>query len=155
MQGKMKQHQISFPEIEEILKEQKVGRIATLNQSGYPYVTPIHFVYDNNHIYIHGLRKGEKIDNIKNNPNVCFETEEMTGLILDEQPCDVSTAYKSVIVLGKASLVEGDRKMDALKAIVRKYTPHLENIPFAENMLKATGVIEIEIKEATGKRYDK
>lgn len=154
MQGRMKKYQISFLEIEEILKEQKVGRLATLNLNGYPYVTPVHFVYENNCIYIHGLSKGQKIDNIKNNSNVCFEIEEMLGLILDEKPCDVNTAYKSVIILGNAKLVEGEKKVEALKAVVSKYTPHLANIPFSENMLKATSVIEIEIVEATGKRYE-
>lgn len=154
MQGRMKKYQISFLEIEEILKEQKVGRLATINLNGYPYVTPVHFVYENNCIYIHGLSKGQKIDNIKNNSNVCFEIEEMLGLILDEKPCDVNTAYKSVIILGNAKLVEGEKKVEALKAVVSKYTPHLANIPFSENMLKATSVIEIEIVEATGKRYE-
>ena len=154
MQGRMKKYQISFLGIEEILKEQKVGRLATLNLNGYPYVTPVHFVYENNCIYIHGLSKGQKIDNIKNNSNVCFEIEEMLGLILDEKPCDVNTAYKSVIILGNAKLVEGEKKVEALKAVVSKYTPHLANIPFSENMLKATSVIEIEIVEATGKRYE-
>lgn len=154
MQGRMKKHQISFPEIEEILKEQKVGRIATLNPNGFPYITPVHYVYENNRIYIHGLLKGKKIDNIKTNPNICFETEEMQGLILDEKPCDVNTAYKSVIILGTARLIEGETKVMALNAVVKKYTPHLSNIPFPENMLKATGVIEIEITEATGKRYE-
>ena len=154
MQGRMKKYQISFPEVEEILKEQKVGRLATLNSNGYPYITPVHFIYENNRIYIHGLSKGQKIDNIKNNSNVCFETEEMLGLILYEKPCDVNTAYKSVIVLGKAKLIEGEKKIEALKAVVSKYTPHLANISFPENMLKATGVIEIEIIEATGKKYE-
>lgn len=154
MQGRMKKYQISFLEIEEILKEQKVGRLATLNLNGYPYVTPVHFVYENNCIYIHGLSKGQKIDNIKNNSNVCFEIEEMLGLILDEKPCNVNTAYKSVIILGNAKLVEGEKKVEALNAVVSKYTPHLANIPFPENMLKATSVIEIEIVEATGKRYE-
>lgn len=154
MQGRMKKYQISFAEIEEILKEQKVGRIATLNPNGFPYITPVHFVYENNRIYIHGLRKGQKIENITSNPNVCFETEDMQGLILDEKPCDVNTAYKSVIILGTARLVDGETKVAALKAVVSKYTPHLANIDFPDNMLKVTGVIEIEIVEATGKRYE-
>ena len=49
---------------------------------------------------------------------------------------------------------EGEKKIEALKAVVSKYTPHLANISFPENMLKATGVIEIEIIEATGKKYE-
>jgi len=154
MQGRMKKYQINKSEIEEVLQKQQVGRLATLNANGFPYVTPVHFIYENSNIYIHGLLKGQKIDNIKNNPNVCFETEEMSGLILDEKPCDVNTAYKSIIALGKAKLVEGERKIQALRCIVNKYTPHLSNIPFPENMLKATAVIEIEVIEITGKYYE-
>jgi len=67
----MKKHQITLPEIEAILKEQTVGRLATLNSNGYPYVTPVHFIYENNRIYINGLLNGQKIDNIVNNTNVC------------------------------------------------------------------------------------
>lgn len=154
MQGRMKKYQINQEEIEAVMQEQKVGRLATLNPNGFPYVTPVHFIYENGHIYIHGLLKGQKIDNIKQNPNVCFETEEMQGLILDEKPCDVNTAYKSVIALGKARLVDGEKKVQALEGIVRKYVPHLSNIPFPENMLKATAVIEVEIIEITGKHYE-
>lgn len=154
MQGRMKQYQIALPEIEAILNTQKVGRLATLNSNAYPYVTPVHFVYADNRIYIHGLAKGQKIENIKNNPKVSFETEEMFGLILDEKPCDVNTAYQSVIVAGNARLVDGETKIKALKGIVNKYTPYLSGIAFPDNMLKATSVVEIEIVEITGKRYE-
>ena len=154
MQGRMKKHQISLSEIEAILKEQKVGRLATLNSNGYPYITPVHFIYENKRIYIHGLSKGQKIDNITNNSNVCFETEEMRNLILDEKPCEVNTAYKSVIILGNAKLVEGEKKVEALKGIVNKYTPHLVNISLPDNMLNAVAVIEIDVVEITGKQYE-
>jgi hypothetical protein len=40
-----------------------------------------------------------------------------------------------------------------LQAIVEKYTPQLSHLDFPEKMMKATGIIEIEPIEITGKYY--
>ncbi|MCC8197490.1 MAG: pyridoxamine 5'-phosphate oxidase family protein [Tannerellaceae bacterium] len=65
----------------------------------------------------------------------------------------MNTAYRSVIILGDAQLADKEDKIKALNGIVNKYTPHLSGILFPENMLKATAVIEITIREITGKYY--
>lgn len=58
MQGRMKQHQLSKEEIDSVLSNAQVGRIATLNENGYPYIVPVHFIIIKEKIYIHGLIKG-------------------------------------------------------------------------------------------------
>ena len=45
MQGRMKQHQLLKEEINEVLSCAQVGRIATQNENGYPYIVPVHFVH--------------------------------------------------------------------------------------------------------------
>ncbi len=65
MQGRMKSHQLTERQIESLLLEEQVGRLATINANGFPYITPVHFIYFNKKIHIHGLNKGQKIDNIK------------------------------------------------------------------------------------------
>ncbi|MCD7978744.1 MAG: pyridoxamine 5'-phosphate oxidase family protein [Tannerellaceae bacterium] len=150
----MKQYQIGKADIEAILIAEKVGRLATQNPDGFPYITPVHFVYYNERIYIHGLCKGQKISNIKQNSKVGFEVDKMEGLILSDKPCDVNTAYESVIIQGEASLAGDDIKEVALKEIVKKYTPQLSGISFPDNMIKATAVIEIIPTGITGKRYE-
>jgi len=150
----MKEHPLSEKEIEELMSRAQVGRIATQNSNGFPYITPVHFVYENNTIYIHGLIKGQKVDNIANNSKVCFETDEMKGLIMNEAACDVNTEYESVIAFGNASMLEDmQKKSEVLDKIVGKYTPQLSGQTYPENMLKATGIIMIEISECTGKFY--
>ncbi len=68
-------------------------------------------------------------------------------------PCRVNTQYKSVIITGTAKLIEDEKeKTDALDLIVEKYTPLLSGIGFGE-AVKATVVIEITVKECTGKYY--
>lgn len=154
MQGRMKQHQLTAAEIEKLLAGEEVGRIATVNPDGSPYIVPVHFVYHDGKIYIHGLIKGQKISNINSNPAVCFEVDRMQGIIMSDEPCNVNTEYQSVVVLGSARLVQDERgKEDILRRIVGKYAPSLSDREMPVQMLKATSVIEIEIKECTGKYY--
>ena len=154
MQYRMKKHQLTEERITEILKEAPVGNLATINENRYPYVVPVHFIYHDDKIYIHGLPKGQKISNISANEKVCFEVYFMKGLILDEAPCDVNTEYESVVIMGKAAIVkDNDLKETALNKIVEKYTPHLSGIKFPEHTMRGTSVIEVIIEECTGKYY--
>jgi Predicted flavin-nucleotide-binding protein len=154
MQGRMKHHRLTNEESEKLLLEENVGRIATINPDGSPYIVPVHFVYCNGKIYIHGLIKGQKIDNINLNPNVCFEVDRMQELILSDKPCDVNTAYQSVIIIGTARLIPNEKdKEDILRQIIKKYVPALAGEELPPRMLNATSVIEIEPIERTGKYY--
>jgi len=154
MQARMKQNQLSPEEVENLLTKQWVGHLATQNSDGYPYVVPVHFVYAENEIFVHGLNRGQKLSNIETNGKVCFEVEDMDSLILDEKACDVNTKYSSVIAFGQAAMVEETSvKVEALNKIVAKYTPQLAGQEYPENMLKATGIIKITIESITGKFF--
>lgn len=154
MQKRMQLHQLNNIEIENLLRDQSVGRLGTLNLDGFPYVVPVHFVYHKGKIYIHGLTKGQKVDNIKLNPKVCFEIDHMSKLIPDIKPCGVNTAYQSVIIMGNAQFIEEkEQKEIALNQIVSKYTPQLSGKDFPERMIALTSIIEITIIECSGKYY--
>lgn len=156
MENRMKLHMLSIEQIDKLLETSKVGRIASLNAQGYPYVVPVHFVYYNGKIYFHGLPRGQKLLNISENQKVGFEIDEMIGLISEgiEEPCDINTEYNSVIIIGTATiLTDFHKKAEVLNKIVGKYTPHLKDKEIPENMIKGTAVIEISIQECTGKYY--
>lgn len=156
MQYRMKTHQLSEEKIRQLLERSQTGSLVTLNSDGTPYVTPIHFVHYKNAIFVHGLPKGKKLDNIANDPRVGFCVYEMDMLLLDPNgnPCDTNTKYESVIISGIAKLVDNlEEKSNVLKEIVKKYTPHLVNSEIPSNMIKATAVIRIDLSEITGKYY--
>lgn len=155
MQGRMKQHQLSEAEIMEVLSKSEVGRIATNSPDGFPYVVPVHYIYWNDQIYIHGLIKGQKISNLKLDSRVGFEVDEMGNIMPDETiVCDTNTEFRSVIIQGNASMIEDVKlKKEVLKKIVEKYTPQLMHLEFPANMFRATGVIEITPLQITGKYY--
>ncbi len=136
--------------IKSIIEKTNVCRLGMVN-GNKPYIVPLCFGYQDNVLYFHGTLKGQKIDLIRKNPNVCFEFDLITKPIESENACDWSMKYQSVIGFGKAVFIESsDEKRKALSVIMAQYSDRLFQFP--ENMLKATAVIRVEIESMTGKQ---
>lgn len=156
MQHRTKAHLLSQEQILRLLDRASVGRIATISEDGYPYIVPMHFIHYGNKIYMHGLPKGKKVDNINHNPNVCFEVDEMLSLLDDgvKDPCDVNSEFNSVIIEGQAQIISDfEEKSSALFEIIKKYTPHLADLKMPEKMIRGTAVIGIDILKCVGRYY--
>lgn len=155
MQARMKDHPLSPEQIAHLLDTEPVGRLATTGADGCPYITPVHFVYVDGRICIHGLAAGEKLHNIKRSSLVGFEVDKMLSLIHDPAlPCDTNTEYQSVIIRGRASVVESPAAVaNVLDAVVAKYAPQHVGKAYPPNMLKMTAVIAVDAMSCTGKFY--
>jgi hypothetical protein len=114
-------------EIEAILLKARVGRLATLGEDGYPYITPVNYVYWQGCIYFHCSTQGEKLDNIRRHEKVCFEIDvPLAYLDTAYDPalpvCDVGQFYQSVIIRGQAQIVEEmAEKVGALNALMASH----------------------------------
>lgn len=82
MQHRMKTHQLTNAEAKNLLAECLTGTLATINPDGTPYNVPVHYLFRDSAIYVHGLPAGQKIRNLKANPNICFNVYKMRGLYL-------------------------------------------------------------------------
>ncbi|MCC3866590.1 pyridoxamine 5'-phosphate oxidase family protein [Terrisporobacter mayombei] len=156
MQNRMKKNQLSKEEVVSLLDRNIVASLATIGEEGKPYVIPVHYVYYDDKIYVHGLPLGEKVENIKKNGNVSMTIYKMGELILAEngQPCGTNTRFESAVIKGKAIMVEDiTKKEKVLKQFINKFTPHLSDSVISEGRIKGTGIIEIAIDELTGKFY--
>ncbi|NCB42073.1 MAG: pyridoxamine 5'-phosphate oxidase family protein [Clostridia bacterium] len=157
MQKSMRENQLNNEQIDALLAKEHVGHFATINEDGHPYVAPMHYVYMDGKIYMHGLSEGQKIENFKRNPLVGFEIQccgEMKISKTATTACNVNTEYESVIITGKAKLTEDfEEKKKVLWAIVKKYVPKLEKLPMPDARINGTVVIEVEIESITGKYY--
>ncbi len=156
MQHRMKTHPLTQQQIHQLLTQAQVGCLATLNQGGSPYVTPVHFVFDGECVYVHGLPKGQRLDNLRADPRVSMTVFHMEGLLLDPEgkPCDTNTQYQSVILSGRAVLLEDiQEKERVLSQFVAKYTPHLVQNPLPAAMVRGTAVTQITVEDITGKYY--
>jgi hypothetical protein len=139
--------------VEGILRECPVGRLATVGRDGYPVVKPLNFVYLDGRIYFHSAREGEKIEDMARDERVCFEVDSLIELQKTAgDPCAAGCFYRSVIVKGKAQIVEGrDERLKALKGLMEKYQPEGGYGDFPEEKLAITAVVRIDIVEMTGK----
>jgi nitroimidazol reductase NimA-like FMN-containing flavoprotein (pyridoxamine 5'-phosphate oxidase superfamily) len=137
----------------ELLNTSHIGRLGTITGDGYPMVKPLNFVYYNGNIYFHTAKEGEKIDDIKRDSRVCFEVDMPLALVKSKgSPCRAEYLYRSVIVKGRAHVVEDPvEKLAALKRLMGKYQPEGGYGDFPEEKLRITGVVRIDIEEASGK----
>lgn len=156
MQSRMKNYEMDKEKCEALLKRAMTGRISTVRADGYPYTVAVHFIWENGSIYFHGLNKGDKIDNIRHCPKVCFETSELSGLLTENitVPCKADTAYESVVIIGNAEIVsDTEKKTEVLNAFVKKYIPDRKLSDMSEAAVKSTAVIKINGLAMTGKYH--
>lgn len=136
-----------------VLKDGEYGVLATVCGDGNPYSVPLSFAFEEeeNAIYIHcSAAGGQKIDNIRNNNNVCFTVVSMTKVM----PEQLTTFFRSANVTGSVEIVEDDgEKRHALMAIVKKYAPDfMENgVAHVEDSIARTCILKIHVDRITGK----
>jgi hypothetical protein len=136
-----------------LLERSPVGRIATVNQRGFPVIKPVNFLYLDGRIYLHSSAKGEKIDDIQRGSPVCFEVDEPIAYVAaGASACKASYYYRSILIKGKAALVKDrDKKTKILERMMEKYQPERNDGEMPIEIVEKTAVIEILIKEITGK----
>ena len=156
MQNRMMKFTLDEQSVERVLQESPVGRISTIGADGYPYTVSVHYVYDGRAVYFHGLPKGEKLDNIKANPKVCFEVSGMKSILAPADEgniCTADTEYESVVIRGKAEILQDMlEKKNILEKIVDKYLPGATN-PMPEKRIQGTAVVKVSIENKTGKYH--
>lgn len=149
LEMRRKEKQLPLAESQAILNKGEYGVLSTISSNGYPYGTPLNYVYTNECIYFHSAEDGQKIQNINNDSKVSFSVVGSVKLI----PEKFSTKYESVVVFGEAKEVEGEEKVNALLALINKYSSdHLD--AGQKYILKGsnkTKVIRIDIQHMTGK----
>jgi uncharacterized protein len=138
-------------QIKDILSKETIGRMATIGADGFPYITPVNYVYHNDKIYFHCAHKGEKMDNICRDNKVCFEIDIPLAYMevafnRMNSGCKVHQLYKCVIIRGRARVVDNVKtKIDALNALVASHEGNRNFSPITpeEKLAKACSVVEI------------
>ena len=146
-------------EIQRILSLTNIGRLATIGQDGYPYITPVNFVSLEGSIYFHCAPKGEKLDNLIRNPRVCFEVDVPLsyidiGLDPSRPICNLHQFYHCVIIRGSATVVKDSAlKVAALNALIAKHekTEDFPKVTADMPACKACEVIEVKPDSITAK----
>jgi len=137
-------------EIEGIIRKALICRLGLVDNDE-PYVVPVCFGYERGALYFHGSLKGRKVELIKKNNKVCFEMDIDAELEKSEDPCDWAMKGKSVVGVGRASILESDEeKSYALRLIMGHYSEG--DFSFPESALDSVLVVRVDIRSITGKK---
>lgn len=149
----MAQELLTREEALDFLAQETIGHLGTLDASGYPYITPLNYVYHQGKIYFHCANEGRKLDNLAANNRVCFEVSRVDKKVFAPLPCKCSTRYTSALVFGTAGIVEDTaRKMEILEALTETYAAGRPFPPVEAASAARCTVVEITIDSLEGKR---
>ena len=121
---------------------------------GQPYVIPTSYGRHGDNLYIHGSAASRMLKQMKEGIPVCVTVTLLDGLVLARSVFNHSMNYRSVVVLGKASLVENaPEKLEALRILSEHIIPGrwADARQPNERELKQTSVLKLPIEEFSSK----
>lgn len=116
-------------EIEQFLSEMSFGFLGTINEDGFPDITPLNFVYYKGSVYFHGSKIGQKFKNISQYLYVTFAVANEYAILPSyftdpNLACPASAFFKSVIIKGNASIIDDlEEKAEVFTAFMEKLQP--------------------------------
>ena len=92
---------------------------------GQPFVIPTSYGRDGDVLYIHGSAASRMLRNLDRGVPVCITVTLLDGLVLARSVFNHSMNYRSVVILGVATLVDDPaEKLAALRALSEHIVPH-------------------------------
>jgi nitroimidazol reductase NimA-like FMN-containing flavoprotein (pyridoxamine 5'-phosphate oxidase superfamily) len=121
---------------------------------GQPFVIPTGYARDGDKLYLHGSQASRMLRNLANGIDACVTVTIVDGLVLARSAFHHSMNYRSVLVFGRATLVdEREEKLAALLAlsehIVRGRWNDVRE-PTEEELIQTT-VLCLPLEEASAK----
>lgn len=151
--------QLPEPVVSAILKQGAYGVLSVQGDDGYPYGVPLNYVISGQingktdgclSLYFHCAKSGHKLDGLKRSEKVSF------CIVNDDEvlPEEFTTAYASVIVFGRAVVVDQEEeRLWALRLISERFSPGYKEA--GEEAIKkyqnAVEIVRLDVESVTGK----
>lgn len=143
---------ISEEAAKDLLQNEKRAVLAMNGVGGYPYAIPVNYHYDreNNKIYFHGAKQGQKYDLLDQDDKVCFTVYGNERHVED----DWAPILQSTVVFGRCKKLEtNEETLDLLRKVALRYYPSKDEIE--EEIASASTrvqIFEITIDHLCGKQ---
>jgi len=120
---------------------------------GQPFVIPTLYARRGERLYVHGSAVSRMLLALAGGVPVCVTVTLVDGLVLARSVFNHSMNYRSVVVLGTATAVEGPEKVAALETIAEHIAPGRwrEARGPSDTELKATLVLSLPLDESSAK----
>jgi len=139
--------------IYKILDEAFVCHVAFI-ADGLPFVVPTNYVRVGDKVFLHGSIASRLMKTLSSGAPFCLSVTLLDGIVCAPSATGHSVNYRSVVVMGKAEIVEGE---DAKRAAMRDFVEYVIRgrwatvRPPTEQELKGTLVLAVPLVEASAK----
>lgn len=121
---------------------------------GQPYVIPTGYARVDDTLYVHGSTASRMVRSLGDGLPMCLTVTLVDGFVLARSAFHHSLNYRSVVVVGCATLVaDPGRKLEALRAFTNHIVPgRWEEVRTPNELeIKATSVLALSLEEASAK----
>jgi nitroimidazol reductase NimA-like FMN-containing flavoprotein (pyridoxamine 5'-phosphate oxidase superfamily) len=144
--------ELSTEETLEIIRNSEYGVLATVSAEGIPAAVALNHVLVGGVLYFHCGHEGEKLDNIRENPQVSYFIVRDAEVAYDQ----FREIYSSAVVQGTIEIVaDHEERLAAMKAMVYRFSSHV--VPrdvadtYTESHLGTVEILKLTPQIITGK----
>jgi len=140
--------------INELLDSQYVAHVGFIDPDiNSPFVVPMGFARDGNRILIHGSTGSRIMMAIAQEIDLCVTITQLNAIVVARSAFNSSMNYESVMIFGKARVLNEDEKDIALERITTKLVPGLWE--YGRTLTKkesaATMIVELSLDKLSAK----
>ena len=140
--------------INELLDSQYVAHVGFIDPDiNAPFVVPMGFARDENRILIHGSTGSRIMMAIAKEIDLCVTVTQLNAIVVARSAFNSSMNYESVMIFGKARILNEEEKDVALEAITTKLVPGLWE--YGRGLTKkesaATMIVELSLEKISAK----
>lgn len=134
----------------------RVAHVAVLDEHGQPYVLPVAYARDADAVLLHGSTGSRLFRALARGTPTCLTVTVLDGLVLARSAFESSMHYRSAMVLGSATVVEGGAKLHGLERVSEHLLPGrwAEVRPPSRQELAATLLLSLPLQEWSVKVSD-
>ena len=135
-----------------LLDEAIYGHVAVV-RDGKPMVLPVGIGRDGDSLLIHGSTGSGIFREMADGRDICVAVTLLDGLVYARSAFESSMHYRSAVIMGSATVLEGDRKIEALEILTNHMMPgRWEEVrETTKKELAATMVLSIPLDVASVK----
>jgi len=138
--------------IKQILDDALIATVS-ISVDNEPFVVPMAIARIGDFVYLHGLKTSRLMMQLAQGAPVCICVTHVDGIIVARSGMHCSANYRSVVIHGQGTSIEGEEKARLLHEVVYRIIPGSEG-DYREHLrkeLKATTLIAIPLNESASK----
>jgi nitroimidazol reductase NimA-like FMN-containing flavoprotein (pyridoxamine 5'-phosphate oxidase superfamily) len=109
--------------LDRLLDAALVGHVAVVDDEGQPFVLPVALARDGNRLLVHGSTASRLFRLLAAGAPTCLTVTAVDGLVLARSQFESSMHYRSAVVLGRCTVLDGPEKAAALRTLTEHLMP--------------------------------